>query len=67
MDDIRDRMHTTLCHELNHAGLLCGGECVREQAEMDELHAEALKINPRGEVFEIYGGPEGLRFRVVGL
>jgi hypothetical protein len=34
-------------------------------AEMDQLHAEALKINPRGEIFEIYGGPEGPRFRVV--
>jgi hypothetical protein len=32
---------------------------------MDEVHAYALKINPRGIVIEIAAGPDGIRTRAI--
>jgi hypothetical protein len=49
-------------HMLAHAVLTAART---ELAHREELHAEALKINPRGIVTEIAAGPDGIRTRIV--
>lgn len=44
---------------------LAGAEGAARQAIMDEIHRRAWRMNPRGIVFEVAAGPDGVRTRVV--